>query len=85
MYSCAIKVILFLSGATNFVKTISLVGSLGLGITGLFIIAMSRKLRAKTMRMNLTGVRYEKTKSIFDIIVAAGLVAGVFYEIINIF
>lgn len=71
----AIPIILFLLGATNFISAINIVGSIGLGLTGIFIIMMSRKI----FRLK----RPNGGKLIVESLVVAGLLAGVIYEIVH--
>jgi len=68
-------IILFLLGASNFVKTMSITGALGMGILGVFIILMSRALR-KTK----TG-DFIPTNRLFENFVLIAVIAGVLYEV----
>jgi amino acid permease len=59
--------ILFLIGAHDFVKILGVTGTLGMGVVGVFIILMYRKLR--------------KTSFWFENFVLIAVLAGVFYEL----
>lgn len=68
-------VVLFLIGASDFVKILGITGTLGMGILGIFIILMSRALR-KTK----TG-DFIPTNRFFENFVLIAVIAGVIYEL----
>jgi amino acid permease len=72
-------IILFLIGASDFVKTLEITGTLGMGILGFFIILMSRALRRTK-----TG-DFIPTNRLFENFVLLAVIAGVIYELWKIF
>ncbi len=63
-------IILFLLGASNFVKIIDLTGTFGMGVLGIFIILMARKIRKKNL--------------FADSFILIAVLLGVFYELYRI-
>lgn len=84
-------VILFLLGANDFVGIIDIIGVLGLGSLGVFIILMARKLRERLKNKDTDLVylpedgKYMKPKIISQAFVLAGILAGVIIELWRIF
>ncbi len=72
-------VILFLIGASDFVKILGITGTLGMGILGIFIILMSRKLR------KIKTGDFIPTNRLFENFVLVAVIAGVTYELWRIF
>lgn len=72
----------FVLGASSFVKTISVVGAIGLGISGIFIVEMARRLHKNLPEHHhlLLGA-----KARMRWILIIGLALGVFLEIYTIF
>lgn len=66
---------LFLIGASDFVKILGITGTLGMGILGVFIILMSRKLRK-----DKTGNFIHINRFLENFILAA-IIIGVLYEL----
>jgi amino acid permease len=84
-------ILLFFLGATDFVRILGIIGVLGLGTLGIFIIFMAKKLR-KRIRDNDPGdiledvkMEYSQPAKVLQIIVLAGIIAGVAYELWRIF
>jgi tyrosine-specific transport protein len=67
--------ILFLMGASDFVKILGITGTLGMGVLGVFIILMSRKMR----KIN-TG-DFIPTSRIFENFILFAVIAGVLFEL----
>lgn len=83
-------VALFLSGAVDFTKTIGLIGSLGLGIAGIFIILMRHKMYKMVRDGDLEDAVREDEKVIkpqffWEAIILVGILVGVIYELWRIF
>lgn len=84
-------VILFLLGATDFVRILGLIGALGLGSLGIFIIFMARSLRKRIEKgedgeiLEPTNGEYMRPTRFLERIVLAGIFAGVLYELWQIF
>lgn len=72
---------LFLLGASDFVKIIDLTGTLGMGVLGLFIILMARKLRKKFIEHK----EFLLSNPILENFVLVAVIAGVTYELWKIF
>lgn len=83
--------ILFLLGAVDFVKILSIVGALGLGTLGVFIIFMARSLRKKIKEdgsaqiLKPTNGEYAKPTTFLQFIVLASVIAGALFELWQIF
>lgn len=82
---------LFLLGAVDFVKILSIVGVLGLGTLGIFIILMARNLR-KRIKNNDPGdaledvaMEYSRPNNFMQIFILIAILAGVVYELWRIF
>ncbi|NOY35649.1 MAG: hypothetical protein GXP44_01870 [bacterium] len=82
---------LFLLGAVDFARILSLVGALGLGTIGIFIILMARSLR-KRIRSGDPGDllkpdngNYTKPTRFIEILAIAGILSGVAYQLWQIF
>ncbi|MBU3925821.1 hypothetical protein KJ763_01480 [Patescibacteria group bacterium] len=82
---------LFLLGAVDYVKILSIVGALGLGTLGIFIILMARNLR-KRIRENDPGdfledvaMEYSRPNNSMQIFIMIAILAGVAYELWRIF
>ena len=71
--------VLFLAGASDFVKTLEITGTLGMGVLGIFIILMSRKLR------KIKTGDFIPTNRLFENFVLVAVIAGVAYELWRIF
>lgn len=84
-------IILFLLGATDFVKILSVVGAVGLGTLGVFIIFMARSLRKKIKEdgseqiLKPTNGEFAKPETISQAIILTGILAGAVYELWRIF
>lgn len=74
--------LLYIFGFSDLVKILGLVGAIGLGVLGIFIIEMARRLHQKfpEHRHRLLGPR-----KWLRWILIAGLLAGVFLELWNLF
>jgi hypothetical protein len=72
-------VILFLIGASDFVKILGITGTLGMGVLGIFIILMSRALR------KIKTGDFIPTNRLFENFVLIAIIAGVTYELWKIF
>lgn len=83
--------LLFLSGAVDYIKILGIIGALGLGTLGIFIIFMAKNLRKRIKNndpgdvLEDVGMEYSKPAKILQIIVLAGIIAGVAYELWQIF
>ena len=69
-------IILFLSGVKNFIGILGIVGSIGLGLTGILIILMTRKLRQQRGDYE----RFSKISLIAGGLLVAGIIAAVISE-----
>ena len=82
---------LFLLGATDYVRIISIVGALGLGALGVFIILMARKLRKRIREgdpgdlLKPDNGQYTKPAFMLEALVFIAILAGVAYELWKIF
>jgi amino acid permease len=82
---------LFLAGATNFSKIISLIGALGLGAMGIFIVFMSRTLERRIKEEKNDIINFPAKDELMpsprflENIVLLGVFAGVIYELYQIF
>ena len=82
---------LFLFGAVDFAKILSIVGALGLGTIGVFIILMARSLRKRIKSgdpgdlLKPDNDKYTKPTRFIEIIVLLGILSGVAYELWRIF
>lgn len=82
---------LFLFGADDFVKILGIIGAVGLGTLGVFIISMARKLRKKIKEgdpehiLKPTNGEYMRPKRFLQGLVLIGILAGVIYELWRIF
>lgn len=81
----------FLFGAVDFVRILGVIGVLGFGSLGIFIILMSRELR-KRIKNNDPGdvledvaMEYSQPTNSLHIIVIFAILAGVIYELWRIF
>lgn len=74
-------VFLFLAGVNGFVKTMGVIGTLGLGSAGFFIIFMNRKLRKKKDVKANGG----KMNIFVELFVALAILFAVVFEIKNLF
>jgi len=72
-------IVLFMVGASDFVKILGITGALGMGILGVFIILMSRKLR------KIKTGDFIPTNRLFENFVLVAVIAGVIYELWRIF
>ena len=70
-------IILFLLGVNNFVGLLGIIGALGLGISGAFIILMKRKL-SKAGDM-------VKSNPLLEMLVLIGVIIGALFELSRIF
>jgi hypothetical protein len=83
--------ILFFLGAADFVKILSIVGALGLGALGVFIIFMARSLRKKIKEdgsaqiLKPTNGEHAKPATLLQFIVLASVIAGALFELWQIF
>lgn len=83
--------ILFFLGVTDFVRILGIIGALGLGTLGIFIIFMARKLRRKIRDGDSEKIErptdgdYIKPTKILQTIVLIAILAGVVYELWRIF
>lgn len=75
--TCFVPLFLFLIGLKDFIKIISLVGGVMLGIDGILILLMYRKLQVKTQS--------SKLKSFLVYSLVPVLLGGIIYEIIYFF
>ncbi len=71
-------ILLFSFGIQELSVILSIVGSLGLGSIGLFIILMARK-----KRKSIEGLKTVKISSSLEIVSALAILAAVVYEIVN--
>jgi len=69
-------IFLFLTGAENFTRILGITGSIGLGLMGILIILMTRKLR----RERGDYERFSKIKLIAGGLLMAGIIAAVISE-----
>lgn len=76
LYSIIPPVIIFFVGAQNFIKTLGIIGTLGMGMLGVFIIWMRHRLAKKI---------FVKQYIILEIFILIGVLTGVFYELWRIF
>lgn len=82
---------LFLFGAVDYVRILGVIGALGLGTLGLFIIFMARSLRKKIKEEDSekiekpTDGQYSKPTKFLQIIVLSAILVGVIYELWRIF
>ncbi|MEW5907787.1 MAG: aromatic amino acid transport family protein [Patescibacteria group bacterium] len=80
-------ILLFYLGATNFVKTLGIIGAIGLGTLGVFIIFMARKLRKIIKEGDKSDIliplegEYMKPSRALQIIVLAGVIFGALLEL----
>lgn len=70
-------ILLFLSGAKNFIGILGITGSVGLGLTGIFIILMARKMRQKTGESG----KFSVLSFFAGALLIAGIIAAVISEI----
>lgn len=84
-------VILFMLGVSDFTSVIGIIGALGLGVTGIFIIAMSNSFRRKISNkesdefLRPTQGHYMKANRLPKLIIVVAILAGVVYELWSIF
>lgn len=82
---------LFLLGAVDFTAILSIVGALGLGAFGIFIIFMARSLRKRIKDgdpgdlLKPDNGEYSRPTRFIEIAVLLGIVAGAIYELWQIF
>lgn len=82
---------LFLLGAVDFTAILSIVGALGLGTFGIFIIFMARSLRKRIKSgdpgdlLKPDNGEYSKPPRFVEIAVLSGIIAGSIYELWQIF
>ncbi len=82
---------LFLLGIVDFVKVLEIVGVLGLGIVGVFIILMSKSLRKRIKEGDLDDILkpteqgYLKPRRFTQVLVLIGILGAVAYELWRIF
>ena len=72
---------LFLFGAKNFIGILGITGSIGLGLIGIFIILMARKIRQKRGENG----RFLMLSSVVGILIMAGVIAAVISELKSFF
>ncbi len=84
-------IILFLTGINDVIKLLEIIGAVGLGILGVFIILMRRRMRKRIMEGDegdlLKPVEEKEIKSnkFLEIFILIGIIAGVIYELWQIF
>lgn len=84
-------IILFLTGVGGVVKILGIIGAVGLGILGVFIILMRHRMRKRIMEGDegdlLKPVEEKEIKSnkFLEIFILIGIIAGVIYELWRIF
>lgn len=66
----------FVLGITELLSILSIVGAIGLGISGIFILEMSERIKNKEAVMS-------HTRKLFKWIIGAGIVLGAVYEVIS--
>lgn len=83
--------LLYFLGASDFVRILGIIGALGMGALGIFIILMSRNLR-KRIKDNDPGdaledvaMEYSRPNGFLQIFVLIAILAGVVYELWRIF
>jgi amino acid permease len=80
-------VILFLLGTNDFVRILDIIGALGLGSLGVFIILMTRKLRERLKNKDTELIslpedgEYMKPRLISQALVLVGILVGVIIEL----
>ena len=72
-------VFLFLLGFQDFTLILGLVGTVGMGFTGIFVILMAKKLRERGVITD--GIKLSKTK---EFLASLALLSAVFYEIYSL-
>jgi len=81
---------LYFLGIHDFVKTISIIGSVGLGIFGIFVILMRYSIHKKLLAGGYekliapTSGEFMKRKYFLETVILLGILAGVLYEIFRI-
>jgi len=84
-------IIFFLLGEIDFVKILSIVGALGMGIFGIFVILMARNMRKRIKDgdpgdlLKPDNNQYLKPTYLVEFVVLAGIFAGAIYELWQIF
>jgi amino acid permease len=84
-------IILFLAGIDDVVKLLEIIGAVGLGILGVFIILMRRRMRKRVLEGDegdlLKPVEENEIRpnKILEIFILIGIIAGVIYELWRIF
>ena len=82
---------LFMLGISDFTTIIGVVGALGLGVTGIFIILMANSFRRKVLRkesvefLRPTNGHYMKANRFIKLVVVVAILSGVIYELWSIF
>ncbi len=82
--------ILYFLGIHDFVKTIGIIGSVGIGIFGIFVILIRHSMHKKLIEggneklVAPTNGEFIKRRYFLEFIVLSGILAGVFYEIFRI-
>lgn len=74
-------IFLFLIGVNSFIKTMGVMGTLGLGSAGFFIVFMNRKLRKKKD----TNINGGKFNGFVELFIALAILFAVVFEINNLF
>jgi|GEM_PF-530866 len=82
-------VVLYLLGVQNFVKTISIIGAVGMGIFGIFVLMIRHNmekqfLKGKRENLIYTERGFIKRNYLLEIIVLFGLLAGVIFELLKV-
>ncbi len=83
--------LLYFLGASDFVRILGIIGALGMGTLGVFIILMSRELR-KRIKNNDPGdaledvaMEYSRPNNFLQIFILIAILVGVVYELWRIF
>lgn len=78
-------VLLYWAGVCDFVKTLSVIGALGMGSIGIFIILMNDKLRKNLSQTREVFLKKSLVRKFFEYFVLIGVLSGVVYELVSIF
>ncbi len=73
-------IILFLLGATNFIEILGILGSVGLGLTGIFIVLMARRLAERR-----NDKKFLMLSWFVGALIALGIIAAVISELKSFF
>ena len=76
---------LFLAGAVDFAAIFSIIGAVGLGAFGIFIILMARKMRAVIKAGNPRGLLRPNISGLMKWRPSAGILAAAAYELWRMF